>query len=123
MNAAVNELSSKEKKPEFLISHLSTRSEISNTILNYTIRLKSTRMLILYMGYDRVDKPPERYTCQRRIYTKYTREVARSFASNHCRATSLEKNDVMVKHRTWLNLMGNRRIARNVGIKNCDACR
>ena len=60
MNAAVNELSSKEKKPEFLISHLSTQSEISNTILNYTIRLKSTRMLILYMGYDQVDKPPER---------------------------------------------------------------
>ena len=53
MNGAVNELSSKGKKPELLISHLSTRSEISNTILNYTIRLKSTRMLILYMGYDR----------------------------------------------------------------------
>ena len=47
-------------------SHLGTRSEVSNTILNYTIRLKSTMILILYMGYDRVDELPERYTCQER---------------------------------------------------------
>ena len=42
MHAAVNELSSKEKKPEFLISHLSTRSEISNTILNYDPQLHNS---------------------------------------------------------------------------------
>ena len=64
-NSLMNECSCQRtvelgKEPEFLISHLSTRSEISNTILNYTIRLKSTRMLILYMGYDRVDKPPRK---------------------------------------------------------------